>query len=83
MGIVKAIKKEIENKRHTKQWEKELLQKIAHQYGKDTAKQVRQELKPMIKEGTYRTYVLRMNMVYQLLLEDVYLEDAITRAKKY
>lgn len=83
MGLVKAIRKELKHKSHTKKWEKELLQKIASQYGKNTAKKVRQELKQTFREGTYRTYVLRINMVYQLLLEDVLLEDAIERSKKY
>lgn len=83
MGLVKAIRKELEHKSHTKRWEKELLQQIALRFGKDVAKKVRQELRLTIKEGTYRTYVLRINMVYQLLLEDVLLEDAIDRSTKY
>lgn len=83
MGLVKRIKAELERQSHAKNWEKELLQKITINYGREVAKQVREELKPTSKVSTYHTYVLRINMVYQLLLEGVMLEEAIARAKKY
>ena len=83
MGLIEAIRAEIEKKKNNKGQEKELLYKIAEHSGKEAAVQVRKELKPTIKGSTYTTYVLRLNMVYQLLLEGVILEDAINRAKKY
>lgn len=83
MGIIEAIKAELGRVNHAKKWEKELLQKIAELSGRETAMKVRAELKPMKKGSTYHGYVLRLNMVYQLLVEGVLLEDAIERAKKY
>ncbi|MSS64585.1 hypothetical protein [Velocimicrobium porci] len=73
----------LQKTKHNKKQEKELLYKITQHFGKEVAIRVRKELKPTIKGSTYNTYVLRLNMVYQLLVEGVSLEDAIERAKKY
>lgn len=83
MGLVEKMKAGLERQSHAKKWEKEVLRKIAKNYGKEAAKKVREEIRPTKKASTYHTYVSRMNMVYQLLLEGTTLEDAITKAKKY
>lgn len=83
MGLVEKMKAELEKQSHVKNWEKEVLGKIAKYYGKEAAKKVREEIRPTKKASTHHTYVLRMNMVYQLLSEGVTLEDAIAKAKKY
>lgn len=83
MGLVNIIRSELERQSHARKWEKELLEKIANTYGKETAIQIKQELKPTKKGSTYHTYVSRINMVYQFLLKGEKLEDAITKAKNY
>lgn len=83
MGLMERFKAELEKRSHARKWEKDLLEKITNTYGKETAIQIKQELKPTKKGSTYHTYVSRINMVYQLLLKGEKLEEAIAKAKNY